>query len=76
MVRNSGTCSMSIDWGSTLSKATLAYINKYGRKEIIRVPWSGDIDDPDHPETSRHSGSLFGFVSSAALMPAKEGQGS
>lgn len=70
-----GTCSCGVDVGSTTSEGTLSFFNQRRRKEIHRVPWQGDMSDPEHPATSRYSGSSYDFVSTAALMPAKEGPG-
>lgn len=59
-----------------MSKASLAWNNNNGQQEIMRVPWQGEMDDPEHPDTSRFQGSPFSFVSSAALTAARDEQGS
>lgn len=64
---------MGVDFGSTSTKVTLAYVKQGGREEILRVPWQGDIADPEHPHTSRNAGSEFSFVASAALVPVGQG---
>lgn len=51
------------DFGNLYSKMSLGFTNQKGDLEVSRVVFSGDLSDPDYPETN----SQYDFVASAAL---------